>query len=185
VSAVGTQLKAVLASSSVPEPAQTNWYAVQTRARHEKRVAERFQEQGISIFLPLVSELRTWSDRKKMVESPLFGCYVFVKVAAGREERLRVCCVEGVLRIVGGQGEGSAIPSEQIEAVRTLTSQKLAWSVHPFLQIGQRVRIKSGAMNGVEGILLGRDGDRTLIVSVDAIQRSLSVRIEGYDIEPV
>jgi len=164
---------------------QTNWYAVQTRARHEKRVAERFREQGLPIFLPLVSEVRRWSDRKKMVELPLFGCYVFVKVAAGREERLRVCRVDGVLRIVGGKGEGSPIPDEQIEAVRTITSQRLAWSAHPFLKIGQRVRIKSGALNGVEGILVGRDGDRTLVVSVDAIQRSLSVRIEGYDVESV
>ena len=164
---------------------QINWYAVQTRARHEKRVAERFREQGLPIFLPLVSEVRRWSDRKKMVEFPLFGCYVFVKVAASREERLRVCCVDGVLRIVGGKGEGSPIPDEQIEAVRTITSQQLAWSAHPFLKIGQRVRIKSGALNGVEGILVGRDGDRTLVVSVDAIQRSLSVRIEGYDVESV
>jgi transcription termination/antitermination protein NusG len=185
VSVVGTQMTQIIATSLVPGPDQISWYAVQTRARHEKRVAERFQERGISIFLPLVSELRGWSDRKKMVELPLFGCYVFVKVAASREERLRVCCVEGVLRIIGGKGEGSPIPEEQIEAVRTITSQKLAWSEHPFLKIGQRVRIKSGAMNGVEGILLARDGDRTLVVSVDAIQRSLSVRIEGYDIEPV
>jgi transcription termination/antitermination protein NusG len=170
---------------SVSDPGQINWYAVQTRARHEKRVAERFREQGLPIFLPLVSEIRRWSDRKKTVELPLFGCYVFVKVAASREERLRVCCVDGVLRIVGGKGEGSPIPNEQIEAVRTITSQQLAWSEHPFLKIGQRVRIKSGALNGVEGILVGRDGDRTLVVSVDAIQRSLSVRIEGYDVETV
>ncbi len=91
----------------------------------------------------------------------------------------------GVLRIVGGKGEGSAIPDEQIEAVRTITTQQLTWSEHPFLKIGQRVRIKSGALNGVEGILVARDGDRTLVVSVDAIQRSLSVRIEGYDVESV
>jgi transcriptional antiterminator NusG len=185
VTVVGNQLRQTVETGSGVGPEQVNWYAVQTRARHEKRVAERFQERGIAIFLPLISELRGWSDRKKMVELPLFGCYVFVKVAAGREERLRVCCVDGVLRIIGGKGEGSPIPNEQIDAVRTITSQKLAWSEHPFLKIGQRVRIKSGAMTGVEGVLLARDGDRTLVVSVDAIQRSLSVRIEGYDIEPV
>ncbi len=76
-------------------PEQIHWYAVQTRARHEKRVADRFREQGLPIFLPLISETRRWSDRKKVVELPLFGCYVFVKVAASREERLRVCCVDG------------------------------------------------------------------------------------------
>ena len=185
MSAGTSRFMEMLATDAAPGPEAINWYAVQTRARHEKRVAERFREQGLPIFLPLVSEVRRWSDRKKLVELPLFGCYVFVKVAAGREERLRVCCVDGVLRIVGGKGEGAPIPDEQIEAVRAITSQQLAWSEHPFLKIGQRVRIKSGALNGVEGILVARDGDRTLVVSVDAIQRSLSVRIEGYDVEPV
>jgi transcriptional antiterminator NusG len=185
VSAGTSRLTEMLITDAVPGPEPTNWYAVQTRARHEKRVAERFREQGLPIFLPLVSEVRRWSDRKKLVELPMFGCYVFVKVAAGREERLRVCCVDGVLRIVGGKGEGAPIPDDQIEAVRAITSQQLAWSEHPFLKIGQRVRIKSGALNGVECILVARDGDRTLVVSVDAIQRSLSVRIEGYDVEPV
>jgi transcription elongation factor/antiterminator RfaH len=181
----GIQLTRSLEKGTVAVPDAIHWYAVQTRARHEKRVAERFREQGLPIFLPLVSEERRWSDRKKMVELPLFGCYVFVKVSASREERLRVCCVDGVLRIVGSKGEGAAIPNEQIEAVRAITTQQLTWAEHPFLKIGQRVRIKSGALNGVEGILVARDGDRTLVVSVDAIQRSLSVRIEGYDVESV
>lgn len=185
MSAVGTQLNQTVTTGPLIAPELVNWYAVQTRARHEKRVAERFREQGLPIFLPLVSEVRRWSDRKKTIELPLFGCYVFVKVAASREERLRVCCVDGVLRIVGGKGEGAPIPNDQIEAVRAITSQQLTWSEHPFLKIGQRVRIKSGALVGVEGILVGRDGNRTLVVSVDAIQRSLSVRIEGYDVEPL
>jgi transcription antitermination factor NusG len=119
------------------------------------------------------------------VELPLFGCYVFVKVSPNREDRLTVCRIDGVFRIVGGKGEGAPIPESQIEAVRAITSQQLAWSEHPFLRIGQRIRIRSGALAGVEGILTGRDGDRTLVVSVEAIQRSLAVRIEGYDVEPV
>jgi transcription antitermination factor NusG len=77
------------------------------------------------------------------------------------------------------------IPDEQIEAVRSITTQQLAWSEHPFLKIGQRIRIRSGALAGVEGILTARNGDRTLVVSVDAIQRSLAVRIEGYDVDPL
>jgi transcription antitermination factor NusG len=162
-----------------------DWYAVQTRARHEKRVAQRFLEQGFPTFLPLVSEAHRWSDRKKTVEVPLFGCYVFVKVSANREDRLRVCRIDGVFRIVGGKGEGAPIPEHQIEAVRAITSQQLAWSEHPFLKIGQRIRIRSGSLAGVEGILTGRNGDRILVVSVETIERSLAVRIEGYDVEPL
>ena len=69
--------------------------------------------------------------------------------------------------------------------MRTLLEEELPWSNHPFLKIGQRVRIRSGALNGLEGILVSRNGDRTLVLSVDAIQRSLAVRIEGYDVEPL
>jgi len=86
---------------------------------------------------------------------------------------------------VGAKGEGIAIPDEQIDAVRSLVEGQLPWSPHPFLQIGQRVRIKSGALDGLEGVLVQRNGDRTLVISVDAIQRSLAVRVEGYEVEPV
>ena len=62
---------------------------------------------------------------------------------------------------------------------------QMPWSSHPFLKIGQRVRIRSGALDGTEGILVSRNGDRTLVISVDAIQRSLAVRVEGYEVEAV
>jgi transcriptional antiterminator NusG len=162
-----------------------NWYAVQTRARHEKMVADRLQEQGVTTFLPLVSEVHRWSDRRKTVELPLFSCYVFVRVAPTNEERLRVCRTHGVFQVLSTRGEPVPIPDEQIDAVRTLVGQKIPWSFHPFLKVGQRVRIRGGAMDGVEGVLLARNGDRTLVVSVDVIQRSLAVRIEGYDLEPL
>jgi transcription antitermination factor NusG len=162
-----------------------SWYAVQTRARHEKVVADRLQEQGLTTFLPLVTEIHRWSDRRKKVELPLFSCYVFVKMVPAGEQRLQVYRVNGVFRIVGVHGEGIPIPDEQIEAVRTLVEQQVPWLSHPFLKVGQRVRIRGGALDGVEGVLSARAGERSLVVSVDAIQRSLAVRIEGYDVEPV
>lgn len=82
-------------------------------------------------------------------------------------------------------GQGTPIPDAQIDAVQTLISQELPWSNHPFLKIGQRVRIRGGALDGVEGIFQARNGDTTLVISIDAIQRSMAVRIEGYDVEPV
>jgi transcription antitermination factor NusG len=82
-------------------------------------------------------------------------------------------------------GEAIPIPDEQIDALRTVVTQQIPWIEHPFLKIGQKVRIRGGSLDGVEGVLLSRNGDRTLIISVDAIQRSLSVRVEGYDVEPL
>ena len=168
------------------EPCETaNWYAVQTRARNEKAVEERLQEQGIATFLPLVTEVHRWSDRRKTVQLPLFSCYLFAKVNANNEHRQQVCRTLGVFGIVGAQGAGIPVPEEQIESVRTLLAHRLSWSNHPFLKIGQRVRIRGGSLDGLEGVFLSRNGDRTLIISVDAIQRSLAVRIEGYDVEPL
>jgi transcription antitermination factor NusG len=162
-----------------------NWYGLQTRPRHEKIVAQRLEERGVTTFLPLVTEVHRWSDRKKSVQLPLFGCYVFAKFVPNRSDRLRVLRVDGVFGLVGARGEGTPIPEEQIDAVRSLIGGQLPWSSHPFLKIGQRVRIRSGALDGLEGILVSRNGDRTLVISVDAIQRSLAVRVEGYEVEPV
>ncbi len=161
------------------------WFAVHTRSRHEKVVAQEVRDQGITTFLPLVREVRRWSDRRKVIESPLFSCYVFVKLVPRNDERFRVLRVNGVLRFVGTHGMGIPIPDEQIQAVQALLQEQLPFCSHPFLKIGQRVRIRSGAMSGVEGILVSRSGERTLVISLDAIQRSLSVRIEGYDVEPI
>lgn len=161
------------------------WYAVHTRARHEKSVVQRLQERGVTTFLPLMSEVRRWSDRKKVVEVPLFGCYVFARIAPTNPDRLRVLQLDGVLSLVGKRGEGTPIPEGQIDSVRLLLDERIPWGSHPFLKIGQRVRIRSGALDGMEGILVARNGDRTLVISVDAIQRSLAVRVEGYDVEPV
>ena len=142
------------------------------------------EERGVTTFLPLVTEVHSWSDRKKSVELPLFSCYVFAKFIPNRAERLRVLRVDGVFGLVGACGEGTPIPDAQINAVRSLVETELPWSSHPFLKIGQRVRIRSGALDGMEGILVSRNGDQTLVISIEAIQRSLAVRVEGYEVEP-
>ena len=161
-----------------------SWYGVQTRARHERVVMQRFQEKGLEAFLPTYTEVRRWSDRWKTVELPLFSCYVFVKMMATNEDRLRVLCTDSVFDFVGAPRYGTPIPDDQIEAVRTIVTERMNWETYPFLKIGQRVRIRNGSLAGVEGILVSRQGKRSVVVSVDAIQRSLAVRVEGYEIEP-
>lgn len=161
------------------------WFALQTRVRRERVVEQRLQERGISTFLPLITEERKWSDRKKKIQFPLFSSYLFVKLAPSKVERLRVLCVDGVFQFVGVRGEPTPIPESQIDSVRTLINGELGWSTHPFLKIGQRVRIRSGALQGIEGILVSRSGESTLVLSIDAIQRSMAVRIDGYDVEAI
>lgn len=170
--------------AAITDATVERWFAVHTHARHEKVVAQEARDQGITVYLPVVKQVRQWSDRRKVIESPLFGCYVFVRITPDSQQRLKVLRINGVLRFVGLHGYGIPIPDEQIQTVRLLVDEQLPVCSHPFLKIGQRVRIRSGALRGIEGILVARSGEQTLIVSFDAIQRSLSVRIEGYDVEP-
>jgi transcriptional antiterminator NusG len=164
---------------------ESQWYALHTRPRHEKLVVQRLAERGVETFLPIVTEVHRWSDRKKTVQLPLFTCYVFAQFTPIRSARLRILRVDGVLGLVGSQGEGTPIPTEQIDSVRALIEGNVPWAAHPFLKIGQRVRIRSGALDGLEGILTSRNGDETLVISIDAIQRSLAVRVKGYQVEAV
>jgi transcription antitermination factor NusG len=160
-----------------------NWYAIQTSPRHEKAVASHLQTDGIECLLPLMVEEHKWSDRRKSVSLPLFPGYVFVQLHRYSWERLDVLRRPGVVRFVGSQREAAPIPLDEIESVRRLVETKIPCRPHQFLTLGQRVRIRSGALSGLEGILLRVTDNDTLVLSISFIQRSLSLRVEGYDFE--
>ena len=160
------------------------WYAIRTRSRHEKMVAEQLEQQSIESFLPLVKRTHKWSDRTKEVELPLFTGYNFVRLALCSPDRLRVLKTHGVAGFVGVRGLGIPIPEAQIASLKTVVVKQVPFQDYPFLQIGQRVRIRGGALDGVEGIL-AQKGDRTLVISVEPIHRSLSISIDGYRVEPI
>ena len=161
------------------------WYALHTRSRHEKRVASELEQKGITTFLPLVTQMRRWSDRRVKVELPLFSCYAFVNITKCPETRVSLLRTPGVLTIVGGNHLASPIPDREIEQIQTILERKVPFAAHPFLEIGQRVRIRGGALDGLEGILSRFKGHDELVISVQTIQRSLSVTLEGYDVEPL
>jgi len=161
------------------------WYAVHTQARHEKAVAHRLAAQGVLTYLPLSVEVRRWSDRRKTVELPLFPCYVFVCIGSSGGSKLQVLRTDGVHGFVGVRGEGTAIPDSQIESIRQVLGRKSDCTTYPFLVEGQRVRIRGGALEGVEGVLHQRKGQNMLVVCVEPLQRSLVVSGDGYDLEPV
>jgi transcription antitermination factor NusG len=84
---------------------------------------------------------------------------------------------------VGIRGVSLPIPDKEIEDIRTLLTQNGTCALYPFLRVGQRVRIRGGCLDGVDGILVAKNSDRSLVVSIDLIQRSVAVRIDGYDVE--
>jgi transcription antitermination factor NusG len=164
-------------------PDESKWYAVHTMARHEKRVATQCLEKNVSVFLPLLEQVHRWSDRLSKVEVPLFSCYVFVRIVPTAENRVKVLRTPGVLGFVGSQGLGTSIRDEEIESVRTVMREKVPCLAHPFIETGKRVRILGGCLDGTEGILERQGEDHSLIVSVGLLQRSISIRVKGYDIE--
>jgi transcription antitermination factor NusG len=171
--------------SALPGSDVSHWHAVRTRSRHERVVERGLRGQGLEVFYPVVNKIHQWSDRRKLVESPLFAGYTFVRIAPTPEQRIKVLRTQGVVELVGAQGQGTPIPEDQIEAVRAVVALNLPFTQHVFLKIGQRVRVRGGALDGVEGVLVANNGSRNLVISVEPIQRSLSIRIEGYQIEAV
>jgi transcriptional antiterminator NusG len=161
------------------------WYAIRTRSRHEKMVARQLHGQEIEAFLPLCNEVHRWSDRRKEVGLPLFPGYAFVRLVYSPEERVRVLRTFGVAGFVGTQGKGIAIPDRQIEDIRILLSQNVPFKSHSALQIGQKVRIRGGSLDGVEGILQSQKNERVLVICIEPIQRAISVDLEGYDVEVI
>lgn len=113
----------------------------------------------------------------------MFTCYVFVRTVPIIEERLKILRTPGVLGFVGGDRQGAPIPEAQIQNLQTVVRENIPCSPHPFLRLGRRVRIRGGSLEGLEGILMGQSAEKYLIVSVELLQRSVSIRVEGYDVE--
>ena len=175
----------VLSANSAPrEPLLTaQWCAIQTRPRHEKVVKYSLESAGIEAFLPVCPQIRSWSDRRKVVEFPLFPGYIFARASWSLQVRVRVFQTNGVIAFVGPRKEATPIPDQQIDAVRSLIGSEAECRPHPYLTVGQRVRIRSGALQGLQGILVRIAGSQTLVVSVDLIHRSVAFRLDGYELE--
>lgn len=168
-----------------PTDAPAAWFAVHTLPRHEKGIANQLTVTGVENYLPTITQLHQWSDRRQKVDLPLFPCYTFVRILPSPEHRVKVLRVRGVIGFVGAARQGSPIPDRQIENIRTLLTSRIAFDPYPFLKIGQRVRIRGGSLDGVEGILKRRNGIRRLVISVDSLERSLSLCVEGLNVEAI
>jgi transcription antitermination factor NusG len=164
-------------------PANSSWYALHTRARSEKAVAHQLQERGVTTFLPLVTEVRRWTDRKKIVQLPLFSCYLFVKFAENDScTRIQLFRCNGVFGLVSMDNRPVPVPDEQISALKKIVVAKLPISEYPLPRIGEKVRIRGGSLDGVQGVLVSRSGNRKLVISINAINRALCISVENYDV---
>jgi transcription antitermination factor NusG len=170
-------------SSAIFRTAQLHWFAIYTRARHEKVVTASLQQKGVTTFLPLISRVHRWSDRRKTVDVSLFPGYVFVRVASTAEAYVQVLQTAGVVSFIGNGRCGVPIPDKQIEDIQALFEHRVPCGIFPFLRVGQRVRVRGGCLDGIEGRLVTLKGDRTLVISVEPIQHSVAIGLDGYDVE--
>ncbi len=159
------------------------WYAIWTASRHEKVAHEELTQKGLESFLPLYKVLSQWKDRRKIIEKPLFPGYFFVHTSM--ENRLTILKTRGVAQIVGVHNQPISIPDQQIENIRILMSSNLKSNPHPFLKVGQRVRIKTGALQGCEGILLRKKNVTTLVLSIELLQQAVAVEIDALNVEAI
>jgi transcription antitermination factor NusG len=171
--------------NAAPRISVPQWYALHTRAKHERKVAIALAAAGIEFFLPLLRRVHRWSDRFKVVELPIFPCYVFARTCVSSDFRRLLFKTGSVIRVLGNDGQGTPVPDEEVESVRRVLDNALPVVSHPFVKIGQRVRVRGGALHGLEGVLAGHNGGRRLVLSINAIQRSIAITLEGYDLEPI
>ncbi len=162
------------------------WYCIHTRSRHEEVVYQRLGDKRIESFLP---KLEVWSrrkDRRKKIQKALFPGYIFVHDSLQPVNRLEILKTPGVVKILGNAAGPLSVPDIQIESIQTILGGKSAVSPFPYLREGQMVRVVYGPLKGCEGFLQKiKEGKEKLVISVDLLQRSVAVEIDGASVEPV
>jgi transcription antitermination factor NusG len=161
----------------------TNWFVATVRPQHEAAVAQWFEEWGLQPFSPTYRVTRQWSDRKKMLQQPLFPGYVFCRFA--RNDRAKVLKTPGVRSIVGFGGEPAIVPDSEIEQIASMIATGRPLQPWPYPDKGHTVRIEHGPLRGVEGIVVETEDDYRLVLSITLLQRSVSVKFDAADVVPV
>jgi len=170
-------------SSPAPlAPQSSKWFVLYTTSRHEKRVAEHLNIRKIECYLPLYRSERKWHDGSKVtLELPLFPSYLFIHIQ--RRERAAVLEIPGALAVVGGTGgEPASLPEGTIDALRTGLKQRTV-EPHRLVTIGQRARIRSGALEGLEGIVARNKNGYRVVLTLEPIMQSYAVEVDWDDLE--
>ncbi|HNT41409.1 MAG: UpxY family transcription antiterminator [Bacteroidales bacterium] len=156
--------------------ANKRWYALYTKPRNEKKIYSRLVEKGVEAFLPLQKRLKQWSDRKKLVEEPLFRSYIFVRIDA--REYYEVLNTPGIVRYITFEGKAVPIPDRQIEQVKQLLVQDLEIEpVEEQIPPGALVEVRFGNLMGITGELVEHAGKKKVIIRIDHVSHSLLVTL--------
>jgi transcription antitermination factor NusG len=158
------------------------WYALHTRARHEKAIAARLGLQETEVYLPLHRRRKKWRNGVHAeVDFPLLPCYLFARIAVG--EQSRVLETPGVLGLAASTAQPTAISNQAIARLRA-AAEVLKAEPHAYLDAGDRVRIVTGPLAGMEGILERQETACRVVLSFEPIHRAIAVGVEEREIEP-
>ena len=152
------------------------WYALQCWVRKESLIVTQLETQGFDCFLPKYKSVREWSDRKKEVEQPLFPGYVFCRFEYS--QRRPIVVTPGVLQVVGCGRTPMPVEQREIEAIQFAIASEVPTQPWPYLAIGERVRIHTGKLSGLEGILVNFKGNHRVVLSVSLLQRSVALEVD-------
>jgi transcription antitermination factor NusG len=166
---------------AVEREAAQEWFAVYTSSNHEKKAAQQLMLREIETFLPTHRVTRRWRNRvTAKLEMPLFAGYLFVKVA--RSQCASVLSVPLVHSIVGNGREAIALPDQELELLR-LGLQQRQVDPYPYLKVGEMARIRSGALAGLQGIIIRKDDQLRVVLSIDLIMKSIAVHVTADELE--
>jgi len=173
------------AATPVELCSQPCWYAVCTRSRQEKIVAQELAAKRIEHFLPLVPQRRRWSDRYVTIHEPLFPGYCLVyMVQADYDQRVAVLECRSVVCFIGNDKGAWPIAEAEVSSVKTIIQSRLQCSPYPHLKKGSFVKVIHGPLAGASGILICEPRGHRLIVSISLFARSVSVEVDVADVRP-
>ncbi|NOX90290.1 MAG: UpxY family transcription antiterminator [Calditrichaeota bacterium] len=153
-----------------------HWYAIYTRPRHEKKVFESLTEKRIETFLPLITRVRQWKDRKKRVEMPLFSSYLFVHF--DYKYRFDVLQTKGVVKIINFNGIPAIVPDWQIESLKKMLEHPEKIRLENYIRPGEIVEVIEGPFKGMRGMIKCLKNETRLVITIEGIMQSVSVDID-------
>ena len=162
---------------------QDSWYALSVKSRWESVVAANLRSKGYEPFVPTYRVSRRWSDRVKTLDMPLFSGYLFCRLDL--RARLPILITPGVNFIVGAGKTPEPISDAEIEAIRAVMQCGLTYAPHPYVTIGQWVRVECGALRGLTGIITEVRNRSRLIISVNLLMRSVLVEMDPTWVQPI
>lgn len=164
-------------------PVKPKWFAAYTASHHEKHVFDLLTDRHVESFLPLYKTRRQWKKRATVtLEVPLFPNYIFIRIAG--EQRSAVLGTPGVFSIVGDGKHAWELPEWEIEALR-IGVQNRVIEPHPYLVVGERAKVRAGALAGLEGVILRKKSNLRIVLTLDQIMRSVAVEVGADELEPI